>query len=167
MDHLIKFHEQYFPNHESSFSLAAYKRKRFMNKVKITVGVVTLLVLCIILCIICLWRRYCKYHLDGLVQDCSNSIANTLQSCTKPSICVSFASGADIVFCIILYMNILGLSHRYYKYHLIGLVQHCSNSIASTVDLLQSCTKPSICVSFDSGADIVICIIFIDLWHRY
>ena len=28
-------------------------------------------------------------HIDGLVQDCSNSIANTLewlQSCTKPSI---------------------------------------------------------------------------------
>ena len=30
-----------------------------------------------------------KYHFDGLVQDCSNSIANALellQSCTKPSI---------------------------------------------------------------------------------
>ena len=31
-------------------------------------------------------------HIDGLVQDCSNSIANALallQSCTKPSICTS------------------------------------------------------------------------------
>ena len=30
------------------------------------------------------------YHIDGLVQDCSNSIANALellQSCTKPSMC--------------------------------------------------------------------------------
>ena len=33
--------------------------------------------------------QYAIYHIDGLVQDCSNSIANTLkllQSCTKPSI---------------------------------------------------------------------------------
>ena len=32
------------------------------------------------------------YHVDGLVQDCSNSIANALellQSCTKPSMCSS------------------------------------------------------------------------------
>ena len=40
------------------------------------------------------YHMYCilnpvYYHIDGLVQDCSNSIANTLQllqSCTKPSI---------------------------------------------------------------------------------
>ena len=35
-----------------------------------------------------------QYHIDGLVQDCSNSIANTLellQSCTKPSICLSMS----------------------------------------------------------------------------
>ena len=32
-------------------------------------------------------------HIDGLVQDCSNSIANAmelLQSCTKPSICAIY-----------------------------------------------------------------------------
>ena len=51
----------------------------------------------------------------GLMQDCSNSIANALellQFCTKPSI------------------------------H--GLVQDCNNSIANTVELLKSCTNPSI-----------------------
>ena len=35
----------------------------------------------------------CKYDIDGLVQDCSNSIATTLkllQSCTKPSTCWLF-----------------------------------------------------------------------------
>ena len=34
-------------------------------------------------------QSHVKYHIDGLVQDCSNSIANALellQSCTKPSI---------------------------------------------------------------------------------
>ena len=33
----------------------------------------------------------CLVYIDGLVQDCRNSIANALellQSCTKPSICV-------------------------------------------------------------------------------
>ena len=33
-----------------------------------------------------------RFYIDGLVQDCSNSIANALellQSCTKPSICCS------------------------------------------------------------------------------
>ena len=28
-----------------------------------------------------------------------------------------------------------------------GLVQDCSNSIADALELLQSCTKPSICIS--------------------
>ena len=31
------------------------------------------------------------------------------------------------------------------KCYLIGLVQDCSNSIANALELLQSCTKPSIC----------------------
>ena len=29
-----------------------------------------------------------------------------------------------------------------------GLVQDCSNSIANTLKLLQSCTKPSLCLSW-------------------
>ena len=55
------------------------------------------------------------WYIFGLVQDCSNSIANALellQSCTKPSIR--------------------------------GLVQDCSNSTANSLELLQSCAKPSI-----------------------
>ena len=38
--------------------------------------------------------NFVTLHIDGLVQDCSNSIANVLellQSCTKPSICVIFS----------------------------------------------------------------------------
>ena len=31
--------------------------------------------------------------------------------------------------------------------HIDGLVQDCSNSSALAVELLQSCTKPSICIS--------------------
>ena len=36
------------------------------------------------------WGFILQLYIDGLVQDCSNSIANALellQSCTKPSIC--------------------------------------------------------------------------------
>ena len=36
----------------------------------------------------------CCVYIDGLAQDCSNSIANALellQSCTKPSICLYIA----------------------------------------------------------------------------
>ena len=33
---------------------------------------------------------------------------------------------------------------QYYAHHIDGLVQDCSNSIANTLELLQSCTKPSI-----------------------
>ena len=35
-------------------------------------------------------KEWLPYNIDGLVQECSNSIANALelrQSCTKPSIC--------------------------------------------------------------------------------
>ena len=36
------------------------------------------------------WNLQIHLYVDGLVQDCSNSIANALellQSCTKPSMC--------------------------------------------------------------------------------
>ena len=55
-------------------------------------------------------------HMDGIAQDCSNSIANALellQSCTK-------------------------------HLHIDGLVQDCRNSIAKALELLQSCKKPFI-----------------------
>ena len=38
------------------------------------------------------------------------------------------------------------------EYDTNGLVQDCSNSIANALELLQSCTKPSICVDdIDTG----------------
>ena len=40
------------------------------------------------------WSRLVDYYIDGLVQDCSNSIANALellQSCTKPLILFSYS----------------------------------------------------------------------------
>ena len=45
----------------------------------------------------CHWRpekpgrklvKHCIHHCDGLMQDCSNSSALPLQSCTKPSLCL-------------------------------------------------------------------------------
>ena len=62
--------------------------------------------------------------IDGLVQDCSNPIANALEllkSCAKPSIYHYKTSDAASI-------------PR-------GLVQDCSNSIANALDLLHSCTK--------------------------
>ena len=44
---------------------------------------------------------YLKDYIDGLVQDCSNSIANALellQSCTEPSLC----SVLSVHYCVLL-----------------------------------------------------------------
>ena len=60
----------------------------------------------------------CIYHIDGLVQDCSNSIVYILMTSCKAAVT------------LLLYID--------------GLVQDCSNSIANALELLQSCTKPSI-----------------------
>ena len=38
----------------------------------------------------------------------------------------------------------VSLSHTAIFHYIDGLVQDCSNSIANTLELLQSCTKPSI-----------------------
>ena len=37
--------------------------------------------------------------------------------------------------------------------HINGLVHDCSNTIATTMELLQFCTKPSICDNFSHLAD--------------
>ena len=68
------------------------------------------------------WSRPAKgCNIDGLVQDCSNSIANALelvQSCTEPSTCSCF--------------------------HFDGLMQERRNSIANALELRLPCTNPSI-----------------------
>ena len=69
-----------------------------------------------------LFQQNAFEYVAGLAQDCSNSIANTmelLQSCTKPLFQQNAFEYVD------------------------GLVQDCSSSIASALELLQSCTKPS------------------------
>ena len=43
-------------------------------------------------------------------------------------------------------------------YYINGLVQNCSNSITNILELLQSCTKPSICSDF--AIDMVNAILF-------
>ena len=76
--------------------------------------------------------QWTRPHIDGLVQDCSNSIADALellQSCTKPSLCCYHPPALSIS------------AHSLVD----GLMQDCSNSIADALELLQSCTKPSIC----------------------
>ena len=39
------------------------------------------------------------------------------------------------------------IKNMYFHQHIDGLVQDCSNSVAGALELLQSCTKPSICQS--------------------
>ena len=103
-------------------------------------------------------------HDDGFVQDCSNSIANALeilQSCTKPSIWYYFVlwNGIknaisdrlsqnrvhiswDILYCGFVSVCVTESSEK--QNHDDGFVQDCSNSIANALEILQSCTKPSI-----------------------
>ena len=70
---------------------------------------------------------------DGLVQNCSNSITNTLdlmKSCPNSSVqdCCNFiAKTLELLLSCTC-----------------GLVQDCSNSIVNAVELPQSCTKPLI-----------------------
>ena len=47
------------------------------------------------------------------------------------------------------------------KHYIAGLVQDCSNSIANTLELLQSCTEPSI---FSSHLGKVVCILTLTAW---
>ena len=83
-----------------------------------------------------------QIYVDGLAQDCSNSIAiklELLQSCIKPTI-NSLAQG-----CSNSIANALELQQSCIRQSIDGLVQDCSNSIANALELLQSCTKPLTC----------------------
>ena len=87
-------------------------------------------------------------HFSGLVQDCSNSIANAmelLQLCTKPLIYINF-----VYFLIWDYTpekcHYFLPNWRHLR-HFNGLVQDCSNSIANAMELLQSCAKPPLCIN--------------------
>ena len=57
--------------------------------------------------------------------------------------------------CISNYMSLMFVILGYY---INGLVQNCSNSTTNILELLQSCTKPSICSDFT--IDMVIAILF-------
>ena len=67
--------------------------------------------------------------IDGLVQDCSISIANTLetlQSCIKPSI-FSYKSVTSLEFLTVSSINLL--SSWYSDAYIDGLMQNCSNPV--------------------------------------
>ena len=111
---------------------------------------------------------YAGFDIDDLVQDCSNSSAlamELLQSCPKPSIlslislnildAVTYTEHAkrktvtamDVVYALKLQGRTLygfGGMLRLIKDNIDGLGQDCSNSSALAMELLQSCTKPSI-----------------------
>ena len=79
-------------------------------------------------------------YVNCLAQDCSHSIVITLelmQSCTKPSTC-------NLLYKIDDLMQHPQYFYLYGKENIDGVVQDCSNSIANALELLQSCTKPSI-----------------------
>ena len=48
--------------------------------------------------------------------------------------------------CLWQYLSVVLMLTFFLTYNIDGLVQDCSNSIANTLELLQSCTKPSICL---------------------
>ena len=88
-------------------------------------------------------------YFDGLVQDCSNSselAMELLQSCTKPSIYLFFYFFLTYFFstwswkiipylCFYLFSTWIWEIIPYFG----GLVQDCSNLIANSLELLQSC----------------------------
>ena len=124
-----------------------------------------------------LWQLHVWVYIDGLVQDCSNSIADALellQSCTKPSIwyiehdsikptnpmiTVSFhhnihsklyittTKGSYEGLLWILRSDLCSevtLQEHCLMQHVDGFAQDCNISIANALEILQSCTKPSI-----------------------
>ena len=81
-----------------------------------------------------------SWYFDGLVQDCSNSselAMELLQCCTKPSIYFFYFFSAYFFYFFSTW------SWKIIPYF-DGLVQDCSNSSELAMELLQSCTKPSI-----------------------
>ena len=94
-------------------------------------------------------------HLDGLVQDCSNSSAlamELLQSYTEPSIrstChiqlwVPFKYGTGTRRVRVPMVHVIVPSRCNIQYFN-GLMQERCNSIANALELRLSCTNPSIC----------------------
>ena len=99
------------------------------------------------------------------LQDCGNSIANTLelpQSCTKPSNSIHCLVHVVTPLLMQWSYDSLALSHQWsihgsvqcnssvsvWSYHtkpwliILGLMQDCGNSTAGAMELPQSCTKP-------------------------
>ena len=108
--------------------------------------------MCIYWCFICPCNG-CHNDIDGLVHDCSNHSVLAMElphSCSKPSTCPiepvernfnftsSILSGISLIFNISI-LTIIVL--QIWKFD--GLVQDCSYYIANTLELLQSCAKPS------------------------
>ena len=84
-----------------------------------------------------------KEYIDGSVQDCSISIANAmeiLQSCTKPLIYPHAQHNIYGKFHILMKLDKMSSAH---VHHFNDLVQDCSISIAKTMEIPQSCPKPS------------------------
>ena len=103
--------------------------------------------------------------IDGLVHDCSNSIASAqelLQSYSKPSVWFLIGQGLSILFtwycynevivrvyfnfsshwsCLLIVMQYFWKNNLQYMDH---LMQDCSISIANALEILQPCTKQSI-----------------------
>ena len=95
-------------------------------------------------------QYYIPCYMDGLVQERCNSIAKAPElrlSCTNPSIShhvIKTLKGHD-------WSTFSGQSGFWnyrslvYMIYICDLVQDYSISIANTLEILQSCTKPSIC----------------------
>ena len=53
-----------------------------------------------------------------------------------------------LIVWLIYMLLLLRWGHRNLKHHIYGLVQDYNNSVANALELLQSCTKPSICITY-------------------
>ena len=76
--------------------------------------------------------QFQRHYRPGFKKDCSNSPIPPVakQICEKHVFNTVSADG----------LALLGA-----RINIDGLAQHCSNCIANALELLQSCTKPSIC----------------------
>ena len=72
-------------------------------------------------------------HKTSTITDLLIGYSTFLMCCAVPSTCDQFAPRSD-----------RHLISRSQVQHIYGVVQNCSNSIANTLELLQSCTRPSI-----------------------
>ena len=111
-----------------------------------------------------------SYFPSFIIVEVAGVVEIFLMEDTDLKVCKMKIYRRDLTICILMEICRHGLSNckiiRISSQHIDGLVQDCSYSSALVMELLWSCTKPSICVYFRE-IFIAVSYILLPLFHSY